>query len=101
MFDETGTTVRHYAKQSGTLKRTLSVTSATSGLSCSFAGGCNLEVNAEGLSTILKNDSINNFIAVCDEKCEFIESLSDGSKATCKLPKMSTIYSNQEFNIET
>lgn len=71
-FNETGTDVRHYANISSTLSKTLTVTGADSTLTCSFAGGCNFTVNAEGLSTILKNDSINNFISVCDERCEFI-----------------------------
>jgi len=100
-FNETGTDVRHYANISTTLSKTLTVTGADSALTCSFAGGCNLTVNAEGLSTILKNDSINNFISVCDERCEFIQNLSDSSKAVCKLPKMSTVYSNANFKIET
>lgn len=93
--------MRHYAKISVGLTKTLTVSSAYTGLECSFAGGCNLEVTAEGLSTILKNDSVNNFISVCEEKCEFVRNLSDSSKAVCKMPKMSTIYSNENFNIET
>lgn len=100
-FDETGTDVQHYANISASIQKTLLIGSATSGLSCSFAGGCNIEVQAPGLSTILKNDSINNFISVCDAKCEFLEDLSDQSKSTCRIPKMSTIYSNENFGIET
>ena len=79
---------------------TLAITDSTSGLECSFAGGCNLEVYGEGLSSLLKNDTKNNFISVCDEKCEFDENLSDASKVVCKLPKMSTVYSNEAFKIE-
>ena len=78
-FDETGTDVKHSANISASLNKALSVTSSTSGLTCSFAGGCNLTINAEGLSTMLKNDTVNNFISVCDEKCEFITNLSDSS----------------------
>jgi hypothetical protein len=100
-FNETDTQVRHYAHITSTLNKELTVTSASTDLSCSFAGGCNLEVHAEGLSTILKNDSVNNFIAVCDEKCDFVKNLSDSSKAVCSLPKMSTVYSNENFKIET
>jgi len=100
-FNQTGTSVRHYAKISTTLKKTLTVTSATSGLTCSFAGGCKLEVTADGLSTILRNDSVNNFISVCDETCTFIESESTATKSVCKLPKISTVYSNENFKIET
>lgn len=50
---------------------------------------------------MLKTDSVNNFISVCDEPCEFVDNLSDSSKAVCKLPKMSTIYSNENYKIET
>jgi shikimate kinase len=75
--------VRHYANITANLSKTLDVTGATHDLTCSFAGGCNLEVNAEGLSTMLKNNSVDNFISVCDEPCHFIELLSDSSKAVC------------------
>jgi hypothetical protein len=94
-FDETGTDVQHFANISSAIQKILVIQSATSGLQCSFAGGCNIEVVAPGLSTILKNDSVNNFISVCDAKCEFLDNLSDQSKSTCKIPKMSTIYSNE------
>lgn len=57
--------------------KTLGAATGPTGLECSFAGGCTLEVTAEGLSSILANDSTNNFISVCDEKCEFDQSLSD------------------------
>jgi len=100
-FDETGTDVKHFANISVSLNKVLSVTGSSSGLTCSFAGGCNLEVQAEGLSTLLKNDTVNNFITVCEEKCEFVKNLSDSSKSVCKLPKMSTIYSNENYMIET
>jgi hypothetical protein len=79
----------------------LALASGYTGLTCSFAGGCDIQINSEGLSTILKNDSTNNFISVCDEKCEFLPELSDSSKAFCKLPKMSTVHSNENYKIET
>lgn len=49
---------------------------------------------------MLKSDPENNYISVCDDTCEFIEDLSDSSKAVCKLPKISTVYSNKNFKIE-
>lgn len=100
-FNETGAEVRHYANISSSVSKPLTLASGYTGLSCSFAGGCNLQINSEGLSTILKNDSANSFISVCDEKCEFLADLSDSSKAICKMPKMSTVYSNEQFKIET
>jgi hypothetical protein len=94
--------VAYHDTSDSSLKVTKSLGAATgpTGLECSFAGGCQLEVTAEGLSSILKNDTVHNFISVCDEKCEFNETLSDSSKSVCMLPKISTVYSNQEFNIE-
>lgn len=100
-FDETSSNITHYASITANITKTLAVTAGYSGLSCSFAGGCNLQLNAEGLSTIFKNDSSMNYITVCEEKCHFIRNLSDSSKAVCSMPKMSTIYSNENFNIET
>jgi hypothetical protein len=81
--------------------KTLGAASAPASFECSFAGGCQLEVTAEGLSSILSNDTVNNFITVCDEKCVFVDSASDSSKSVCKVPKMSTVYSNEQFNIES
>jgi len=60
-----------YPPISSSLNLALNVTSSTESLSCSFAGGCTLELEAEGLSGMLKNDSIANKITVCEEKCEF------------------------------
>lgn len=100
-FNETGTEVRHYANISSTVSKALTLASGYTRLTCSFAGGCNIQINSEGLSTILKNDTTKNFISVCDEKCEFLPELSDSSKALCKMPKMSTVHSNENYKIET
>ena len=77
------------------------MTASSSGLSCSYAGGCTLDVTAQGLSSLLKNDPTNNLITICDEQCTYIESSSTQSSAQCKLPPMSTVYSNANFFIET
>lgn len=66
----------HYASSTSTLTVSLSVTSSSNGLQCSFAGGCNLVVSADGLSSLLRNDTTNNYITVCDEKCVFDEASS-------------------------
>lgn len=84
----------HYASSTSTLTLSLSVTSSSNGVQCSFAGGCNIEVNAEGLSSLLKNDTTNNYITVCDEKCIFDEVSSTSTKAVCRMPPISTVYSN-------
>jgi hypothetical protein len=76
------------------------VTDSTGNLRCSFAGGCSYEVTSSGLAGMIKADSEVNYISVCDEECVLSED-SDGSIAKCTLPKMSTVYSNENFGIET
>jgi hypothetical protein len=61
----------HYAPISASLNLALAVSSSSSSLSCSFAGGCTLELEAVGLAGMLKNDSESNKITVCEETCEF------------------------------
>ena len=58
-----------------------------------------LEVNAKGLSTLLKGDPANNYITVCDNKCPFSDSDSTADVSKCKLPPISTTYSNANFKI--
>lgn len=77
----------------------LVITDTTSGLTCSFAGGCLFEITAGGLSTLLQGDSKNNMITVCDSTCEYQDDLSTASKAICKVPSVSTSYSNENFKI--
>jgi hypothetical protein len=40
-----------------------------------------------------------SFIEVCNDVCVLDESQSTPSSAKCKLPKLSTIYSNENFGI--
>jgi len=101
-FNSTTTDVIHYANSTNNkLNKALTATASSSGLSCSFAGGCTLEVTSAGLASLLRADSTNNFITVCDEKCSFNETLSSDTVAACKMPPMSTVYSNSNFKIET
>jgi hypothetical protein len=44
------------------LKNALSLTGSSTGLTCSFAGGCLYELQAAGLSSLLKNNKNENFI---------------------------------------
>jgi hypothetical protein len=43
-FDETGTEVQHFANITAAIQKTLLIGDATTCLTCSFAGGCNIEV---------------------------------------------------------
>lgn len=97
-FESTTTDTVHYAYTTDTrltINKQLGTATGPTGLECSFAGGCHLEIQADALSSILKNDTVNNYVSVCDEKCEFIEESSDATKSVCKIPKMSTVYSNE------
>ena len=38
---------------------------------------------------------------MCDEKCVFDEEASTSTVTKCKVPKISTIYSNENFEIAT
>lgn len=64
-------TVVHYASGEINITNALEITSASNGLTCSFNGGCEFEVSAKGLSTLLQGDPENNHITVCDRKCIF------------------------------
>ena len=50
---------------------------------------------------MLKNDSNINYITVCDEVCVFNETASSAESVTCNVPKVSTVYSNEQFSIAT
>lgn len=79
----------------------MSVSGSSAALTCSFAGGCLYEVTAAGLSSILAANSTANHIKVCDNVCAFSASDSSATVAKCKLPKLSTLYSDSNFNIST
>jgi hypothetical protein len=93
--------VIHYAPSAIALTNDLSVASSLSGLQCSFAGECSYEVTSTGLASIIKNNETLNYISICDEKCIFDESSSTSTVTKCKVPKVSTIYSNENFEIAT
>jgi hypothetical protein len=49
---------------------------------------------------ILSNQT-KNYVSICDEKCLFDESTSSATVAKCKIPRLSTVYSNENFEIST
>jgi hypothetical protein len=93
--------VIHYAPSAAILTHVLAVSDSISGLECSFAGGCSFEVTSTGLASMILNNEANNYISICDEKCLFDESTSSATVAKCKVPKLSTVYSNENFEIST
>ena len=70
-----------------------------SGLQCSFAGDCTYEVTANGLASIIRQNPEDNYVSVCSEKCVFDEEASTATVTKCKIPKISTVYSNDNYDI--
>ena len=48
---------------------------------------------------MISHDQSTNFISVCDELCVLDDSESTAFSTKCKLPKLSTTYSNENFGI--
>lgn len=59
-----------------TITNSLAVTDSSSGLSCSFQGGCSYTVTAAGLTSTMKNSSTNS-LDVCGNPCVMDEAASD------------------------
>ena len=77
-----------------------SLTSSTAGLSCSFNGGCELSMTGTaGVKTLIRANPKDNFIKVCEQKCEFIDDSSSAEDIKCRLPPIPTTYSNNNFEI--
>jgi len=91
----------HYASvpAAATVTNTLSMTQSSTAVSCSFAGGCLYEVAATGLASLLASNSSENNITVCGNLCPYSEADSTVAAAKCKLPAMSTVYSNANYLI--
>ena len=100
-FVKDSSKVRIYAISSTVLTNTLSLTSSSTGMQCSFAGGCSFNVKATaGLMAIMNNSPADNYIKVCEKKCTFIKSTSTAGDINCSTPPLSTTYSNENFEIE-
>lgn len=100
-FHESSSSTVFFAIMNAEVTNALTVSSNSQGLTCSFAGGCSYEVAAAGLATMMKKNPDSNFITVCENKCLFDEENSSASSAKCKLPAVSTLYSDSNFGIQT
>lgn len=83
-----------------TISNPLGTTFGQTGLSCSFAGGCLYNIQANGLASALAGDA-NNSVTVCNRVCEIDIDASDASNAKCKLPSLMTTYSAKTFDMGT
>lgn len=59
-----------------------------------------MTVTADSLATLL-TDTDNNYVTICDELCEFVDTDSSSTEIVCTVPRLSTTYSNTEFGIMT
>ena len=99
-FVKDGSTETHFAISEAVHTNALTVASSSSGLECSFAGGCTYEVSVNsGLASLFKHKPDGNYIQVCETPCEYLESESTSSAVKCKLPALSTSWSNSNFAI--
>jgi len=74
--------------------------SSTSGLSCSFNGGCALNMKGtSGVKTMLKENPKENYIKVCEQKCVLDDKLSKPDEITCNLGAVPTTYSNNNYQV--
>jgi hypothetical protein len=95
-----GSTLTHFASITADVTNALSISSSTSGLSCSYAGGCVFKVQAAGFASLMKSQPDKNYITMCGNKCTFSEADSSASEAACLIPSLSTSYSVTNFKIE-
>lgn len=78
-----------------------SLTSPT-GLSCSFAGGCEYEITGPGVTASLRapqTDIEKNRVEFCGQECITDFTKSDSTKAVCKIPSMPTSFSSNNLSI--
>jgi len=81
------------------LENQFSMSKQPEAVACSFAGGCILEIEAPGLSSVLKSLPNDNHVYACGKRCEYTEDGSSVQKAQCRVPPLSTIYSDLNFKI--
>lgn len=96
-FEHSSGQYTHFAKVSGAIDHTIEVTS-TSMVECSFAGGCQYEIGAQGLTATLMS-STDNTVEVCGTQCVLDESISTADVAVCVVPSLATTYSVEQFKI--
>lgn len=87
----------HYATVSATYQHSYTVSSAGD-LTCSFAGGCLLEVEGtSGLLTAMAGGYAS--ISVCGEQCVVDEDESSSTTTKCAVPAVSTLASEASLGL--
>lgn len=74
------------------------LSTSSSGLSCSFNGGCELSMTGTaGVQTLLRKNPEENYIKVCEQKCKYNDARSSAGEIKCDLAPVPTSYSKQNF----
>jgi hypothetical protein len=103
-FHLTGTPTVHRAiNTNGDLNNFVnpfSLSSSSSGLSCSFNGGCEFTMSGtEGIQTMFREAPKLNRITVCEQECEYNDAASTPGSIKCNLKPVPTTYSNNNFQV--
>ena len=79
------------------LTNAISITSAPSAVTCSFAGGCSYSVPSPGLTSRVASGKSE--IVVCRKPCIFDSANSDATQTTCLVPSIQSTASNALFEM--
>lgn len=90
----------HYSVISSTVTNALAITSTSTDLTCSYAGGCLFKVVSAGLATAMKSNPSTNYIDMCGNNCTYQDADSSSSEIQCKMPSLSTSKSVASFKIQ-
>jgi hypothetical protein len=82
------------------VKNELAITSTSTDLTCSYAGGCLFKVASQGLATAMKSNPSMNYIDMCGNNCTYQDADSTSSEIQCKMPSLSTSKSIASFKIQ-
>jgi len=52
-----------------------------------------------GIQTLFRENPKENYIKVCEQRCEYNDAASTAGDLKCTLPAVPTTYSNQNFQI--
>jgi hypothetical protein len=96
-FIDVSTGLTHWAVTTVTLSNSLPASIAINALSCSYAGGCSLNIPVKGLVQNLKNDTTKNVVRVCSQVCALAD--ADENSVNCQLPPLATTKSVTDLTI--
>jgi len=85
------------ASSSVLFSKTLEIISTSSGVECSFSGGCTYAIESDGLYASMLDTA--NHIQVCGTECVLRTDLSDHSYAVCEMPILATSYSVENYKV--